>query len=160
MTHLALAALMAALVGKGSGTAMCVLTPADFQLAGVRGTIKPTVNLDDGGKSAYCTYTAQSGAHGGVELDVFYPAGDSQTDVEQTYKTVMNEDPANYQQLTVAGASEATIALSIPQTGYKPFAAIVVRRGDLVFTISLPTGPQTKAQLVRLSEVVLSRLKS
>jgi hypothetical protein len=70
----------------------------------------------------------------------------------------MNEDPANYVPVDLPGASEASICLSIAQAGYKPFAAIDVRRGDLVFSLSLPATPQARSQLVRLSKLVLSRL--
>jgi hypothetical protein len=159
LIHLAFAPLLAALVDKGSGSEMCVLAQADFKTIGLHAKGTPDVNLDEGGKSAYCTYTSKSGAHGGIELDVFYPAGDSATDVEQTFKTVMNEDPAKYVPIDIPGASEAAICLAIPQAGYKPFAAVDVRRGDLVFSISLPSGPQAQKQLVELSKLVLSRLK-
>ncbi|HEV3154433.1 MAG TPA: hypothetical protein VGZ02_11565 [Candidatus Baltobacteraceae bacterium] len=153
------AALLAA---KSSGTQMCVLAPADVRAAGLPATAKPRMNPDQHGQSAYCTYNGVSGAYGGVELDVFYPAGDTPPDVMQAFTTVMREDPqpGGYLPVPLPGADEARLGLRIPSAGHKPFAAIDVRRGDLVFTISIPTGPHAKAQLLHLSALVLSRLKA
>jgi hypothetical protein len=50
------------------------------------------------------------------------------------------------------------ISLNVPSPGYFPFAANDVRRGNLVFTISLPSSPLAKTELLRLSEIVLARL--
>jgi hypothetical protein len=159
MTGLAIAYVLAALVEKGTGASMCVLTQADFAAAGVHTDAKPKANIDQDGQNVYCVYRGISGAKGGVELDVFYPAGASATDVEQTFKTVMAGDPgAKYEPETVAGASEAAIAPAIGESGYT-FAAIDVRRGDLVFSISLPAGSKARSQLVQLSKAVLSRLE-
>ena len=144
---------------KGSGAHMCVLRPADFRAAGVTVEAAPTINLDQNGENAYCVYRGKSGATGGVELDVFFPAGSSPEDVEQTFMTVMNSDPgARYEPAPLAGADRAMVAPAIPQSGHPPFAAVAVRRGDLVFSISLPASPAAKTQLLRLSEVVLGRL--
>ena len=154
----ALLALVAA-VPKSSGAKMCVLTPADFAAAGVAGTSAPSVNVDDGGNSAYCVYRGKSGATGGVELDVFYPAGEAATDVEQTFKTVLGSDPgARYDPEPVPGSSESVYSLRVPQSGHPDFAANAVRRGDLVFSISLPSTANAEAQLLRLSRLVLERL--
>jgi hypothetical protein len=143
---------------KGSGSRMCVLTPADFAAAGVSGTSHPSANVDDGGNSVYCVYRGKSGATGGVELDVFYPAG-AATDVEQTFKTVLASDPgAHYDPESVPGSSESMYSLKTPQSGHPDFAANAVRRGDLVFSVSLPSSPNAKAQLLRLSSIVLERL--
>lgn len=146
-------------VPKGSGAKMCVLTPADFTAAGITGTSGPAVNVDDGGNSAYCVYRGKSGATGGVELDVFYPAGAAATDVEQTFKTVLASDSgARYDPESVPGSSEAMYSLQIPQSGHPDFAANAVRRGDLVFSVSLPASANAKSQLQKLSRLVLERL--
>src|SRR5262249_60174538 len=58
-----------------SGASMCALTPADFQSVGITTASKPTANVQDGGGSVYCVYAGKSSATGGIELDVFYPAG-------------------------------------------------------------------------------------
>jgi hypothetical protein len=154
-----LALALIAAVPKGSGAKMCVLTPADFAAAGIAGTTKPSVNVDDGGNSAYCVYRGKSGAMGGVELDVFYPAGAAATDVEQTFKTVLASDPgARYDPESIPGSSESVYSLRVPQSGHPDFAANAVRRGDLVFSISLPASAKAKAQLEGLSKLVLQRL--
>lgn len=150
---------LTAAVPKGSGATMCVLTPADFAAAGVSGTSHPSANVDDGGNGVYCVYRGKSGATGGVELDVFYPAGTAATDVEQTFKTVLASDPgARYDDESVPGSSESSYSVKIPQSGHPDFAANAVRRGDLVFSISLSTGPNARAQLLALSRLVLARL--
>lgn len=159
MAVLACALCLIGAVPKGSGAKMCVLTPADFAAAGVAGTLQPTINVDDGGNSAYCVYRGKSGATGGVELDVFYPAGAAATDVEQTFKTVLGSDPgARYDPESVPGSSESVYSLQVPQSGHPDFAANAVRRGDLVFSVSLPSSPNAKSQLQRLSQLVLERL--
>lgn len=116
---------VAALISKASGAKMCVLTQADFRAFGTIVWSMPTANVDQNGENVYCAYRGKSGATGGVELDVFYPAGETSADVAQTFKT--------------PGADESLFSLSVPQSGYFPFAANAVRRGDLVFSISLPS---------------------
>src|SRR5262249_57641265 len=68
-----------------SGASMCVLTPADFQGAGVPTAAKPTANVQDGGGSVYCVYAGKSAATGGIELDVFYPAASTVSEPPATY---------------------------------------------------------------------------
>lgn len=163
MRFLSIAALTCTLcvigaVPKGSGEKMCVLTPSDFAAAGVLQTSPPSAHVDDGGNSVYCVYRGKSGATGGVELDVFNPAGATATDVEQTFKTVLASDPgAHYDSESVPGSSESMYSLKIPQAGHSDFAANAVRRGDLVFSISLPSSPNAKSALQQLSRLVLER---
>ncbi len=155
----ALTAAGAAPIAKGSGAQMCVLTQHDFQAFGTIVESKPTVNLDDNGASAYCVYRGKSGATGGVELDVFYPAGSNADEIANTWKATLGSDPgAQYAPEEVPGADESVYSLSVPQPGHFPFAANAVRRGDLIFTISLPSGPLAKTELLKLSQTVLSRL--
>jgi hypothetical protein len=149
----------AANVPPRSGAQMCVLSPADFRTFGTVVFSNPVVHVEQDGENVYCVYRGKSGATGGVELDVFYPAGATRSDVAQTFKTVMSEDPgAQYQPESVPGADESMISLNVPSPGYFPFAANDVRRGNLVFTISLPSSPLAKTELLRLSEIVLARL--
>jgi hypothetical protein len=149
----------AAPAAKGSGASLCVLTQADFRTFGTIVYSKPTAHVEEGGSSAYCLYRGKSGATGGVELDVFYPAGDAPADIEETFKTVLGSDPgAKYLPEAVPGADASVYSLSVPQPGYFPFAANAVRRGSLVFSISLPSSPLAKAELLRLSQIVLSRI--
>ena len=155
----AIAFTSAATVTKGSGAQMCVLTQADFRAFGTIVWTKPTVNLDQGGASAYCVYRGKSGATGGVELDVFYPAGQSADDIQNAFKAVLGSDPgAAYKLENVPGADESLYSLSVPQPGYFPFAANAVRRVDLVFSISLPSSPFSKVELLHLSQIVLKRI--
>ena len=145
-------------ITKGSGAAMCgALTRADFAAAGLPTNARPDANVQDNGQSAYCVYRGRSGATGGVELDVFWPAGADPAAVRATEQTVLAEDAGMYVPAALAGADEARVATAL-QSGGPRFAAIVVRRGDLVFTISLPAGPQARAQLLRLSALALRRL--
>jgi hypothetical protein len=157
---LALAPAQAAPVVKNSGAKMCVLTQADFKPYGTLVWSKPTIHVDAGGENnVYCVYRGASGATGGVELDVFYPAGQNADDVAQTYKTVLSSDPgAKYVPEHVTGADESVYSLDVPSEGHFPFAANAVRRGDLVFSISLPSSPFAKLEMLKLSQVVLSRL--
>lgn len=149
----------AATAGKAAGQNLCVLTQQDFRAFGTIVDTKPSVNVDPGGANAYCVYQGKSGATGGVELDVFYPAGASPDEVQNTFKAVLGSDPgAKYENEAVPGADESLVSLSIPQPGSFPFAANAVRRGDLVFSISLPSSPLSKTELSRLSEIVLSRI--
>jgi hypothetical protein len=149
----------AASVSKGSGEQMCVLRQADFRPFGTIVWSKPIAHVDDDGASAYCVYRGKSGATGGVELDVFYPAGQSASDAEQVFKTVLGSDTGgHYVPEGVPGADESLYALDVPQEGHFPFAANAVRRGDLVFAISLPSSPLSKLEMLKLSEIVLERL--
>jgi hypothetical protein len=150
----------AAGVPRGSGAKMCVLTQADFKPFGTLVWSKPQIHVDAGSdNNVYCTYRGESGATGGVELDVFYPAGSSPDDIKNTLKTVLDSDPgAKYLSEGVPGADESLYSLNVPSSGHFPFAANAVRRGDLVFAISLPSSPVSKIEMLKLSQIVLSRL--
>jgi hypothetical protein len=146
-------------ITKSTGAKMCVLTQSDFRAVGLSVNARPSADIEQDGDSAYCVYRGKSGAAGGVELDVFYPAGSTPRDVQQTFQTVSNADPdAQYEPHDVSGADRAVFSLTVPQDGNAPFAANVVQRGDLVFSISVPNGPDAKKQLQHLGEIVLVRL--
>ena len=156
----ALLVLVAAAPTRNSGSALCVLTQGDFARAGLHVNAKPSVNLD-GTANAYCTYSGRSGATGGVELDVFFPAGSSPDEVNNTVNTVLgSEGPSvakQYAKENVPGADESLVALNLQSNG-PPFASNMVRKGDLVFSLSLPAGPKAAKQLMQLSKLVLARI--
>jgi hypothetical protein len=152
--------LLAAAPARNSGSALCVLTQADFARAGLHVNAKPSVNLD-GPQNAYCTYSGKSGATGGVELDVYFPAGTTPDEVTNTVNATLGSDgPAaakQYLKEHVPGADESLAALSLKDNG-PAFAANLVRKGDLVFALSLPAGPNASRQLLQLSKLVLARI--
>ncbi|HXI31571.1 MAG TPA: hypothetical protein VNG89_24205 [Vicinamibacterales bacterium] len=160
VTALALTAA-ASHVGAGapiqpkSGAAMCALTPADFQSAGVANAAKPTANVQDGGGSVYCVYSGKSAATGGIELDVFYPAGSTAAEAQATYKTAVEEGPP-LKPLSIAGADEAHWSASATSGG-PPFATLAVRRSTLVFTLGIPANGAAQTQIVKLAGLVLQR---
>jgi len=140
-----------------SGAAMCVLTAADFSAVGIATNPKPNPNVSDGGASAYCAYTKNSGAFGGVELDVFNPAGSNAADAKETLKTATSEGHPAPTPIAIAGADEALWSPNMA-SGSIPFATIAVRRGTLVFVLSIPEHKESKAQLTKLVAIVLQRL--
>src|SRR5262249_27500816 len=140
-----------------SGATMCVLTAADFAAAGVQTLPKPTPNVSDGGASVYCAYAKNSGAFGGVELDVFHPAGGSVAEARDTLKTATSEGHPAPSPIAIAGADEALWSPNFA-SGSIPFAMIAVRRGTLVFVLSIPENKDSKAQLTKLAGLVLQRL--
>ena len=143
-----------------SGAAMCALTPADFQSVGVGNTSKPTANVQDGGASAYCVYAGKSSATGGVELDVFYPAGGASiADAKETLRMAMGEGSSAQTPLkpiAIAGADEAHWSPAA-KSGGPAFATMAVRRGTLVFVVGIPTSATAQAQLTKLVAMVLER---
>jgi hypothetical protein len=142
---------------RPTGEALCVLTVEDFTTAGVPKASKPSANVQDGGKSAYCVYAGKSSATGGIELDVFSPAGASPADIKETYQTAIGEGSTELKPLRIEGADEARWS---PQavSGGPPFATIAVRRGDLVFVLGIPANKDAQTQLTTLSGLVLKRL--
>jgi hypothetical protein len=140
-----------------SGAAMCVLTAADLAAAGIASNPKPNPNVNDAGASVYCAYTKNSGAFGGVELDVFNPAGASVADARDTLKTATSEGHPAPTPIAIAGADEALWSPNMA-SGSVPFATIAVRRGTLVFVLSIPEHKDSKAQLTKLAGLVLQRL--
>ena len=138
-----------------SGPAMCVLTPADFQGAGISNASKPTANVQDGGGSVYCVYSGKSAATGGIELDVFYPAGSTVAEAQATYKTAIDEGPP-LKPIAIPGADEAHWSPSATSGG-PPFASLAVRRSNLVFTLGIPVSGNAQAQIVKLAGLVLQR---
>jgi hypothetical protein len=139
------------------GGALCVLSPNDFAEAGVRSASRPSANVQDGGASAYCVYAGKSAAIGGIELDVFSPAGASSTEIKDTYQTAIGESSGVMTPIRIEGADEARWSAHAISGG-PPFATIAVRRGDVVFVLAIPANKDAQAQLTSLSGLVLKRL--
>jgi hypothetical protein len=138
-------------VAPSSGKALCsALTPADFTKAGVPVSGLRQANVD-GTDGAYCVYDSKAGS---VEFDIFFPAGANPVEVNATEKTVLGEIGAPYQPVMVPGAGTGHIALDAGKS-----ASIVVRKGNAVFDINIPKGPNARQQLIALAQVVLGRLK-
>jgi len=124
-----------------------LLTPNDWTAAGLTGAGQPTVNSDGPG-SAYCSYTASSGAEGGLELDAFVDANDS--DAQATFDTAAGEAGAT-EEIALPGADQAFMD-SQDSPG-----VLVVRKGNLTFVIGLPPSDNSQAQAATLAALVLSR---
>ncbi len=128
-----------------------LLAAADWTAAGLSGAQAPAIDDDGPGTgSAYCTYGAQSGATGGLELDVFVdPTIDG---ASTTFATIAQSLPPS-ERPNVSGIDDGLINPNIDPG----FGAILVRAGRLVVTITLPTSAQAADQLTSLTQTVLSR---
>lgn len=129
------------------GESLCVmLGPGDFTpIAGL--AIAAPEDNDDGAGGHYCLYTpGRYPIKGGIEFDAFVGA-----DPETTYATVIGETGRGVD-ARLPGADASSITLSDRVT-----TSIAVRRGALVFAISLPQSAQAETELRRLAVLVLSR---
>ena len=134
-----------------SAAQLCgLLTASDWASVQLtQASSQPTINSDAPG-NAYCTYTATSGASGGLELDAF--VDNTSSDAEGTYNTILSETPGG--QPAVLPGTDA--ALINPNVDGK-YGAIVVRNGRFTYTISLPTSAGAQTQLETLAALVLTR---
>ena len=136
-------------VARG-GNLCSLLGPGDFTAAGVSGAGAPT-DSPDGTGGHYCVYTGVSGATGGIEFDAFIgdPVG--------TYRTIASDTGmgtlTSVSTTDLPGADQA--GMTLDGTGH--MAAIVVRKGQLIFDMSFPTNPNARAQLFALVSLVLQR---
>ena len=131
-------------------TNLCGLLGAgDFAGLTIPGAGTATVSTDGPG-SAYCTFTAASAAQGGIEFDVF--VGD---DPDGTYNTILGET-TGLAPATIAGSDKSAITAGVEGQVDKP-AAVLVKKGKLVFTIAVPAGLYREAAINALSLIVLSR---
>lgn len=151
------AAAADAKVGPKSGAAMCVLTAADFAALGIEVLPKPAPNVSDAGASVYCAYSKNSGAFGGVELDVFNPAGATVADAREALKIATSESHPAPTAIAIAGADEAVWSPNAASGGVS-FGLLALRRGMLVVVLSIPANKDAKTQLTRLAALVLERL--
>ncbi len=126
-----------------------LLGPGDFEAVGITGTGTPTASSDGPG-SASCAYTAAGAANGGVELEVF--VGD---DPEGAYEAILS-GLGSVAPTDIPGVDEAVAGDGIAGVPDQP-AAVVVRKGNLVFTIATPGGPNNSLLLEQLAAVVLVR---
>ncbi|MGC1106944.1 MAG: hypothetical protein WA876_10425 [Candidatus Acidiferrales bacterium] len=140
-------------ITPSSGKDMCaVLSPVDFTKAGVSVTGAGGQSNDDS-TNAYCEYQDKDGK---VELDIFYPAGDTAAAAIGTERTVYREVGGHFQPVSVPGTDSAQINLAVP--GKKLSASIVVRRGTAVFTLNIPQNANARQQLLSLAQTALGRL--
>jgi len=151
-------ALAAGGIPPHSGATMCALTPADFHGLGVGAASKPSANVQDDGASVYCVYAGKSSATGGIELDVFNPAGASVADAKETLRIAIGEGTAGLTPIILAGADEAQWSAATTSGG-PAFAALAVRRGTLVFVLGVPAGANAEIQLKQLAAIVLQRFQ-
>lgn len=135
-----------------SGDELCALLgSADWSALNLAAA-QPSVESDGPG-TAYCTYSDDSGGSGGLELDAFVDT--SVSDAESTFETITGGMPGGTP-IPLTGADEVLINPDVDGT----FGAIVVRSGRFTYTISLPAGDQSQAQLLALAASVLSRGQS
>jgi hypothetical protein len=128
-----------------------LLTVADWTAVGLTNAQAPTIDDDGPGTgSAYCTYSGDSGATGGLELDVFVDA--SIDGAKTTFATIAQSLPPS-DAPGISGIDEGLINTDVDPS----FGAILVRAGKLVVTITLPSSDQAGTQLTSLTQTVLSR---
>jgi len=132
-------------------TALCdLLGPGDFAAVGIEGAGPPTKSSDGPG-SAYCVYKGISAAKGGIELDVFVDP-----DAEGTFTTITEETAAELTDLPLPGVDQA-VGTDGTAGVEEDFATVVIRKGNLVFTIAAPGGPGMTAKLLGLGGIVVAR---
>src|SRR4030095_5625870 len=125
---LAMASTAHAGIPPKSGSILCQgLVPADFANVGISNASIPKINVGDGGASAYCTYAGKSSATGGIELDVFYPAGGTPAEAKATLETANGESGGGQKPIAVPGADDASWAPNAVSGG-PPFATLSARR--------------------------------
>ena len=132
-------------------TALCgLLGPGDFAAVGIQGATAPTTSSDGPG-SAYCVYNGLSAAKGGIELDVFVDP-----DAAGTFTTITEETAAELTDLPLPGVDQA-VGTDGTAGVEDEFATVVIRKGNLVFTIAAPGGPGMTAKLLALAGLVVAR---
>ena len=152
VASLALGALAAAQALAALADDLCrLLSPSDFQAAGVQGARPPSVNPDE--QVAYCVYAGKSSATGSIEFDVFVTK--NAADANDVYTTVRGETgPGNRVANAVTGADESEL---VKVSGPPAFTTVAVRKGKLVFAIGVPTTSKSQDAVVSLAKQVLQR---
>ena len=132
------------------------LTADDLRQYGLEPELDPAeVGIgqeDEGDNGVYCGWTRANGAQGGIELDLW--AGE---DADATFTTCLANQTGETRSAGLAGADQSVIGLSV-RSGFGPFASITVIRGELVFSLAIPTGERARDQLMGLAALVLQRL--
>jgi hypothetical protein len=138
--------------GLPTGEQLCaLLTANDFATVNLTADDQPEVNSDAPG-NAYCTYKGGvSGGEGGLELDAFVDASDS--DAQGTFDTASGDTGASTE-LALPGADQA-----VWDSEDQP-NVIVVRKGAFTFVIGVPPSDGSATQLSTLASVVLQRAAS
>jgi hypothetical protein len=108
----------------------------------------------DDNKSAYCIYDDDAGK---AELNIFYPARDTLAEGQNAQSAAQSARGGKFESVRVAGPMKQAL-MPLHQKG-SDSASTVVRKGTTVFNISIPQSAQAGQQLVKLSEIVISRLK-
>ena len=148
-------------VPAGTGKTMCgALTTSDFTSVGIQGTTGPQANVIHP-TAAYCVYAGNSGENGGVEFDVFYPAGATPAAVKAHEHTLMMETggsvgEGSYTSIVMPGADAAHLGTNM-HAGKAPFDSLVVRKGNLIIVITIPATAQAPGQLEKLAKIALRR---
>jgi hypothetical protein len=124
-----------------------LLSPTDFARFGVDGAGEPEATTDGTG-STYCVYAGESGATGGIELDLF-PNPDEST-AHDTFVTATGETAAG-RAATGGGFDESSFAID------DDVALLVVRQGPLVIALAAPNDVNTEQGLVSLAQLALER---
>jgi hypothetical protein len=124
-----------------------LLSPSDFQAAGVTGAKAPTRNGT--GNDAYCVYAGKSSATGGIELDVFIAPDEKEA--KATYAEVRG---APGKAAALAGADQAEVS---QLRGPPAYTAISVRKGRLVFGLGVPATAKSQEAVLALARLVLQR---
>jgi hypothetical protein len=135
---------------------MCAaLTPADFQALGIPVTGSGNSDVEDDGNSVYCGY---EGKAPWIEMDVFNPAGESEQNVKQVFRTAVAEGQGKPEPAKVPGADETVFQLIPATPKAPPREAITLRKGRLVLSIAIPSGAKVHEQLLSLAQTALGRL--
>ncbi len=136
---------------SGVPTDLCeLLRPEDFSSFGIDGAGEPEATTDGTG-SSYCVYAGESGATGGIELDVF-PSPDEAA-AKETFATATGEGPAG---IPVSGGSFAESSFAIDGE----VAYLTVRQGLLVLSLAAPNDINTETGLVMLAKLAVERAGS
>ena len=136
---------------SGVPTDLCeLLRPEDFATAGVDGAGEPEATTDGTG-SSYCVYAGESGATGGIELDVFPNADEASA--KETFATATSEGPAG-RPASTGSFSESSFAID------GEVASLTVRQGLLVLSLAAPNDMNTETGLVMLAQLAIDRAGS
>ena len=136
---------------SGVPTDLCeLLRPEDFASFGIDGAGEPEATTDGTG-SSYCVYAGESGATGGIELDVFPNADEASA--KDTFATATGEGPAG---TAVSGGSFAESSFAIDGE----VASLTVRQGLLVLSLAAPNDINTETGLVMLAQLAVERAGS
>ena len=136
---------------SGVPTDLCeLLRPEDFAAAGVDGAAEPEATTDGTGAS-YCVYAGESGATGGIELDVFPNADEASA--RETFETAVGEGPAGKPAGT-GSFSDSSFAIE------DEVAYLTVRQGLLVLSLAAPNDINTEAGLAMLAQLAIQRAGS